>query len=177
MVSVSCALHAPHDRLVELVERPADEDRPTKALARNTGDFSPEALRCQPLAHRMTVAGVAGDVRRIARHTSYTSSATDVLNRGVVRNPFKKRRSTMTSTRARRRMAAVVLLTGALLGNGAFSPAGASEDASSPEAASAAKGGDPSEGNREASKKGSFDLMKKGSFDLANDFAVPLANT
>ena len=60
----------------------------------------------------------------------------------------------MTSTRARRRMAAV-MLTGAFTGTGALHPAGASEGACSTQAAvNAAKSGNPSEGDREASKEG-----------------------
>ncbi len=141
-------------------------NQPVKALMRNAGDFSPEALPYQPLARRMTVAGAAGDLRRIACQASCKSGASDVLHRGVVRNRQGQRRSNMTGTTARRRMAAVILLTGTLLGTGAFNPAGASGGAPAPQAASAAKGGDPSEGDREASKKGSFDLTKKGSFDI-----------
>ncbi len=72
----------------------------------------------------------------------------------------------MTSTRAPRRMAAAILLTGTLLGAGWLHPAGASENRSSSPAASASNGGSRTEEGHETSKKGSFDLTKKGSFDI-----------
>jgi hypothetical protein len=71
----------------------------------------------------------------------------------------------MTNTRPLRRRTATILLTGTLLGTSVMYPAWASERASTPPPMSASQGGGSSDADREASRKGSFDITKKGSFD------------